>query len=199
MRLSPRLMVAARFGLALVPFAWCQERGFVEIAKHKGGSSIFAMTGSLAPDGKRLAVVSGTGKTKHNLIAIWDFAEGSTSERLKTTIGDVVGIDWSGDGKTIAAIIVGTNPKMGERCALQSWNPDTGDVLADVTIPKSPVDLAVSANGSIVAVCGGEPNKPGYVMAVDLANKKELWKIANATPNNRTAISADGKSLVAIG
>lgn len=172
---------------------------FTEVVQPvKGGRSLFAFTGAISPDAGKLALVGkGTDKDKFNHVVVWDFASRKAVQRLKSTAGDVSKIAWSADGATLATAVLGGGATASDACAVELWNPVEGKSKGTIPLPRTPFDLALSADGETASVSGGVANQSAYTKILDLAAMKEVSSIdAGYSIESRTAISADGGSVV---
>jgi WD40 repeat protein len=174
--------------------------------EHQGTGS-WAYSVAFSPDGKALACGA-------EALFILDAATGSWKSTLKPPTGPVVGLAYSPDGKTLAAL-GGARPGSGAGVAgrglMTLWNTATGELLRMLDGPTGhPIQVAFSPDGRMIAAGGAGPEKtsrdrrsgqrsaktPSEVRLWNAASGELAWTVeGECNAAYSLSFSPDGRSL----
>src|SRR5262245_17111201 len=129
------------------------SEAFPEIAQIKVTKSTLSMTVGLSPDGKRAATASSGAGAKTNNVAIWDLATKKVVQRIRP-VGLTHQIAWSADGKSVATLQL-TVAGQTDMPQLAVWDPDTGEQRGVIEAHLFAAQMAISADGTVVAAATG--------------------------------------------
>jgi WD40 repeat protein len=127
---------------------------------------------ALGADGAGRTILS---TSRDGTARIWDVATGRQVGRLEVGGAPLVGAAMSADGTRVLA--------GAEDATLRTWERATGRELARWRLPRSPVDVAASSDGQVVAAVDGGPIV-------------RLW-LRGAGPVRLTDLGEDGWAVVA--
>jgi WD40 repeat protein len=141
----------------------------------------------LSGDGKTLVTGNATG-----LIRVWDVETGRQIRPLQGHRDQAMSLALSPDGKTLVSSAADQTVRF--------WDVPAGKERRQVTIAGHFGVVAVSPDGSMVAVAFDDPEAGGVVQLLDTASGQELRRIAGAGRGTEAvAFSPDGKTLAAAG
>lgn len=127
---------------------------------------------ALSPDGSRLAYTIDTGE-----VQLWSTTSGKLVRKLAEPVGLPVGVQWSPDGRRIAA---------GGVDAVRVWDAASGRVVR--SFPATG-DVAFSRDGKILGAAG-----ESSAFLFDIASGRKIRSFADkAGVSGPIAISADGR------
>jgi WD40 repeat protein len=137
---------------------------------------------AFSPDGKRLA--SGS---RDQTVRVWDVATGRELRRPARDLGEVTGVAFTADGKTV--ISGSMHPKGG----LRAWDLHNGKEVRSFGPFPEVNCLALSADGKVLAAA----NRAGKTGLWDVASGKLLRHFSEPDSDEVLALafSPDGKTL----
>ncbi len=127
---------------------------------------------ALSPDGKSLAYMTDSGD-----VQLWSTISGTLIKKLSEPVGLPVGVQWSPDGKKIAA---------GSTDAVRIWDVASGKVLR--SFPATG-DVAFSRDGKILGTAGADN---AFLFDIASGRKIRLFQDKSGV-NGPIAISPDGR------
>ena len=145
---------------------------------------------ALSPDFKQVAIAS-----RKSQVRILDMATGKELRALQGNAQtSVMAVAWSPDGKTICAVVGGTE--------LVLWDAGSGKAMRDAQIfPKQVHTLAFSGNSKVLAIGDAEGRlrlidvASGRILDEVAAHEGALWTVAYS-PNGKTLATAGGDGKV---
>lgn len=157
------------------------EHGALPAAASRGApSAVFS------PEGSRLAASGPEGTVR-----IWDVETGKNEAVLEAPDQldePVRRITYSGDGETVAAV----SSSSPERRVILVWDTDRGEVRIEGTSFAQVADLALSHDGSSLAIV----ERDGDVRVTDLGSDEEWSAELDAGTPSRVAYAPDDEQLL---
>jgi PQQ-dependent dehydrogenase (methanol/ethanol family) len=98
------------------------------------------------------------------------------------------------DGKIIYNLLDAETVAVDAKTGKEVWRTRVGDLYTGETITMAPL---VVKNKVIVGNSGGELGVRGWILALDVANGKELWRAYNSGPDKEALIGPDFKPFYA--
>ncbi len=144
-------------------------------------------------DGRLLAAGTG-GSMMPGMVEIWNTRHFVVMQKIRNFQGDVTGLQFSPDSKTIATGC------RGKTIAL--WNVATGEQLWSRTAPGQVFDIAFSPSGRLLAAATGSTSsgQPGRVSVYSASSAALLWSHrAHSDRATSVAFSPDGRYLASAG
>jgi WD40 repeat protein len=139
-----------------------------------------------SPDGKHLALVAGTN------ITLWDLATMKKIRRYEVgrTRGEVAAMQFAGDGQTLFSVTAG---------GVQRWDINSIEALETLKGNDPLLSLSVSANGNLIAACGG----PNLFLwhgkeARPLTLEGDFLTTVACSPDGKTAVTGDREGVLRV-
>src|SRR5262249_17146390 len=140
---------------------------------------------ALAPDGRRLATVSGGRR-----IVVRDTATGNRVREFQVAKGPIFQLAFSADGGTLAG---------NEQHLIHVWDVHAGKELSPITRPGlEPRRVALSPDGKTLATAGWDRKERPVLCLWETASGRKLreWQpVADMEETHALAFSPDGKRL----
>jgi WD40 repeat protein len=134
---------------------------------------------AISPDASQLASVS-----RDKTLKLWSLKTGEVLRSVSGAEQQLSSVGWSGDGKRLAVGDVGLQVRL--------IDPSSGAVLHTLAHPDSVGEVALNADGSLLAVAGLSDNGAVYEVAKDGAKTTKKFEFRGRTAR----FSGDGKTLL---
>ena len=143
------------------------------------GHTDSVLTIAFSPDGGQLASAS-----RDKTIKLWNLKTGELLRSISGAEQQLSSLGWSGDGKRLASGDVGLQVRL--------IDPSTGTVLQTLAHPDAVGEVALNADGSLLAVAGLNDNGTVYEVTKDGAKATKKFEFRGRTAR----FSGDGKTLL---
>jgi hypothetical protein len=182
----------AATGPKVDPKATKPDAKFTEAAVHKVDDIGGDLSPGFSPDGKFVA--RRLGPPSEDQLGVVELATGKTTQTFPK--GDfVIAAAWSGDGKTLAAVVRGDLLKGSPQVVV--WETAKWKETLRLDLPDKPKAVSVSADGKFVATATDAAFGDQYAWVFDVAKKKLAFDVKTAKKAFNpppVVLSADGKT-----
>jgi len=171
-------------------------------------SSFDSGWGAVSPDGRWLAQLGGASHHDLKDVHVCELATGKTVFKVHDDRCKLTNVQFSPDGKQLAAIEECPGDARPEEMAagLRLWDVATGQMVRRFEPPApeegagfSPTAFSFSPDGKLLAAVGHEGEKAGLIRLWDVAGSRVSWRLqGQAALRAPFAFSPDGKMFATV-